>query len=257
MDEEELIETVRREAPLESADTAREVTTATLRTLGERITDGEASDLAVRLPEPLADALLDVPGEAEPFSLEEFTDRVSDRAGIEESNVIAGSRAVATAVSTVAADELETAREQLPAEFDLIFEPGGPVTEGAFLEAVRDRADLGSTGAARDAASATLRTLGERLSEGEAADLALYLPEPLEEELLYADDASATAYSFDEFTRRVSQREGVGRATAERHARAVGSVLAETASEREIEAARKQLPDPFGVVFDPPGDESE
>lgn len=256
MDEEEFIETVYQEAPLESADEAREVTTATLQTLGERITDGEASDIAVHLPEPLADVLVDVPGEADPFSLDEFTARVSDRAGVDESDVIAYSQAVATGISLAAADELKVAREQLPSEFDVIFEPGGPITQDELLETVSERAGFDSEEVARSVTSATLRTLGERLSAGEASDLALYLPEPLDEELVSADNESATDYSFDEFTQRIAQREGVEKADAEVHARAVGSALADAASEREVGAARKQLPDPFGVVFDPPTGEN-
>lgn len=252
MDEEELIETVRREAPRESAAEVREVMTALLRTLGERITVGEASDVAGHLPDPLADELLDAPDAADPFSLDEFTARVSDRAGIDEDDAIVYSQAVARGISQVAADELEVAREQLPPEFDVIFEPGGPITEDEFLDTVGERAGFDSGEAARRAISAVLRTLGERLSEGEAADLALYLPEPLDEELVHADDRSATDYSYDEFTRRISRRESVETAEAEVHARAVGSALADAASDREVGAARKQLPDRFGVVFDPP-----
>lgn len=256
MDEEEFIETVRREAPFESTDRIREITTATLRTLGERITDGEASDLAQHLPDSVAAALVDVSGEADPFSLDEFIARVSDRAGVDESDAVAGSRAVAAAVSVAAPDELDVAREQLPPAFDLIFEPGGPTTEDEFLETIRERAGLESRDAAWDATTATLRTLGERLSEGEATDLALYLPATLGEELGYAEEESATDDSFEEFTQRVAQREGVEKADATIHARAVGSTLADAVSERELDAARKQLPDPFGVIFDPPADET-
>lgn len=253
MQEEEFIDTVRQEGPFESREEARDVTSATLRTLGERITDGAAADVTPGLPENVGEMLTeDVPTEAEPFSLDEFTARVSDRAGVDESDVIPGSQAVATAVSRAAEDELDLAREQLPSEFDVIFEPDGPSTADEFLETVGERANLDSRDAARDAASATLRTLGERFSAGEATDLALYLPETLGEELVYADEETTTDYSFDKFVRRVSQREGVEKADAETHARAVGSTLADAASMREIGAARKQLPDPFGKIFDPP-----
>lgn len=252
MHEEEFIGTVRQEAPLESTDIAQDVTNATLQTLGERITDGEASDIAQHLPENVAKPLTDAPSEAEPFSLAEFTTRVSDRAGIEESDVVVSSRAVATALSTAAAAELENTREQLPTEFDVIFEPSGPITRDAFLETVQERANVESREAAQKVTSTTLRTLGERLSKGEAADLALYLPDTFADAILESDDESAMEYSLDEFVQRIAHREDVEQEDAKTHAQAVCSTLAEAASEREIDAARKQLPDPFGVIFEPP-----
>lgn len=252
MDDEEFIDTVRQEASLESKDTARDVTNGMLQTLGERITDGEASNIARHLPEDFAETLINASqGEAEPFTLEEFTERMSERSAVDDSRIIAHARAVATALS-VALEDIETVREQLPSEFDVIFEPSGPITETNFLETVQDRADLDSSEAARDAVTATLRILGERLSEGEAIDVALYLPDAFEDALLASDDKSATNYSFDEFVQRVSQREGVKKENAAVHAQAVCSTLAETASEREISAAKKQLPDPFGMLFEPP-----
>lgn len=252
MHEAEFIETVRRDAPIESEEVAAEVTLATLRTLGERITDGEAADVAEQLPRGLAEPLADAPGEADPFSLDEFTARVSDRAGVDDADVVPAARGVAAALSEAAPAELDAAREQLPTEFDVIFEPGGPIATDAFLETVSARAGVDSTDAARAATTATLRTLGERLSAGEAADLALYLPDPFAETLVESADASPTDDALDEFVRRIAEREDVERAAAKTHARAVCGTLAETAGERELDAAKKQLPDQFGVLFDPP-----
>ena len=250
MHEDEFIETVRQEASLDSADAAREATDATLRTLGERISDGEVDDIADQLPEGIAAPLVEAGGgPAEPLSLEEFTRRVDDRADVDAEAVVA-TRAVATALDE-ATDELGPAREQLPTEFDVVTEPGGPVTDDEFLEAVRERADLDSQDAARTATVATLRTLGERLSAGEAADLALYVPDALGEELREAGDDSATDYSLEEFVRRLSQRESVDVETARTHAQAACSVLAEAAGERELDAAAGQLPDPYGTLFEP------
>lgn len=258
MTEDDFFQTVRREAQLDSTDAARAVTTATLATLGERISDGEAEDLARDLPDPLARTLVEEgAGEAEPFSLEEFTGRVSDRAGIDESRVAVSARAVATALSEVAGAELETAREQLPAEFDLVFEPEGPITEATFLDRVRESPGVDSESEARTAITATLRTLGERLTEGEADDLAFHLPDPFAAELTEPDDESATDLSFDEFVRRVSQRASVEMGDARVQVRAVGSTLAEAVSERELEAAKEQLPDPFGTLFDRPTEDGE
>lgn len=251
MQGDEFLETIRQEASLDSNDAARNVAEATLRTFGERITDGEASDLARTLPAEFEEALTDVsPGEAEPFPLEEFTDRVSNRADVDESRVIEYSRAVATALAQDADVKLDAAREQLPSEFDVIFEPSGPIREDEFLETVQQRTNVDSSDVAREATTTTLRTLGERLSEGEASDLALYLPESFEETLTEATDESITAYSFDEFVDRVAEREGVENETARIHAQAVTGTIVETVSENELDAMENQLPDQFRVLFE-------
>lgn len=151
-----------------------------------------------------------------------------------------------------AEDSLDAAREQLPAEFDLIFEPGGPIREEEFLETVRDRAGVDSIDEARNAVEATLTALSERLTEGQAADLALYLPDEFEDWATASSGDEAEPLSLDEFAARVAQYEGVEKREARRHVHAVGSTVAEAASDREVENAGKQLPDPFGTIFEPP-----
>ena len=55
--------------------------TATLETLNERLTGGEAKDLAAQLPKEVQPALQPKTEEAEAFSLEEFYRRVAEREG--------------------------------------------------------------------------------------------------------------------------------------------------------------------------------
>lgn len=117
----EFLETVRREAPLESEDAARDVAVATLQTMGERISDSVASDVADDLPDHFADALTSEAGEAESFEIDEFEGRVSERADVPEGTVVEHARAVATAVAE-ASDGLDAAREQLPDPFGVVFE---------------------------------------------------------------------------------------------------------------------------------------
>ena len=256
MHEHEFLDTVRQEAPLDSEDAARTVTEATLQTLGERISDTVAADLATVLPDELTTPLIEAsPDEAEPFSLDEFIDRVSDRAESPTSDAATRqARAVVAALSVVADDELQDVREQLPTEFAVIFEPDGPFEKDEFLDTVQQRAGVESVETAEQATTATLRTLGERLTTGEAADLALYVPDEFEDSLVQSGDNDATGYSLDEFTEHVAQRENIDPDTARRHMRAVGSTLAELVSDHELDAAKKQLPDPFGVVFEPPAE---
>jgi uncharacterized protein (DUF2267 family) len=247
MDEERFIETVRREAPLASGAAAREVTEATLHTLGERITDGEAEDLARHLPNELVAALAEEPpGEAEPFPLEEFVARVSERAAIEESDVVPVAGAVATALEEAVPEaEFEAAREQLPPAFDAVVEPGGPATAEEFLDTIRERADLDSRDVARDVARATLRTLGERLTGGEAEDLAAPLPMEIDRYLLEAE--SGQRFDWQEFLDRVWEREGMrdpdDRADAAYHARAIMDIVAGAVPPGELEQVRDQLPE--------------
>lgn len=252
MNEQEFLDAVRRDAPIESADDARAIADAVLETLGERVTDGAAADLADQLPPPLGESLIDVdPDEADPFPLETFVERVSDRAGIDEEDVVLRSRAVVAALAEATGDDFETVREQLPDRYDLLVEPAGPITQRAFLEAVRRRAGLDSIDSTRVVTDATLRTLGERLSAGDAEDLALYLPDEIGQALV-SPGGGAVDYDLEGFVERVADRLGADRRAARSHVRAVCSVLAEAASERELAAAKTQLPDQFGAVFDPP-----
>lgn len=99
-------------------DQAAVLVRATLLTLAERLTGGEARDLAAQLPKPLRDAL-DKRGEtAEPFELDEFIRRVGERAGIADAD---RARDVVRAVSdtlgeAVTAGELADVMAQLPKE---------------------------------------------------------------------------------------------------------------------------------------------
>src|SRR3954469_8784307 len=104
---------------------AEAVTRATLETLSERITRGEAKDLASQLPKQLQDPVLADPSpEAEAFGLEEFERRVAVRAGLPRDEVEDGIRAVLTTVrEAVTGGEFEDIVQQLPDEFWRVIEP--------------------------------------------------------------------------------------------------------------------------------------
>ena len=89
------------------------LTRATLSTLAERISGGEARDLAAHLPGPLQDALLPASEEAEAFGFNEFVHRVAERSGHDV-------RVSRTAVEAV----MSTLRDALtPGEFDDVLSP--------------------------------------------------------------------------------------------------------------------------------------
>jgi uncharacterized protein (DUF2267 family) len=116
-----------------------------------------------------------------------------------------------------------------------------------FIGQVQQRAQLPGTGQAVHAIHATLETLGERLTGGEANDLASQLPTEIGHYLHLGKVQEK--YGMDEFFDRVSEREGVELGTAMHHARVVMSVLTEAVSSGEIEDARAQLPEELKWLF--------
>lgn len=73
-----------------------------------------------------------------------------------------------------------------------------------FLGELQHRAELPSQGDTERVARAVLQTLGERLGEGEAQDLASQLPKEIDRYLETTD--SGQQFSFGEFTQRVADR---------------------------------------------------
>jgi uncharacterized protein (DUF2267 family) len=108
-----------------SREEAEEVTHATLQTLAERITGGEADDVASQLPKRLKDALLTTNEQAEPCGLEEFKRRVSERsAGIDDTTHAI--RAVMTTLrEALTGGEFDDVMDQLPVEFGAVIAPVG------------------------------------------------------------------------------------------------------------------------------------
>lgn len=252
MQAEEFYERVRTEGKFESQTDVEAIVAATFETLGERIGDSQAEKLAADLPEELAAPLLEAtPDEAESFDLDEFLDRVSERAGVEESEALAGVRATFDATRDAADEgELADAREQLPAEFDLAFEAGEFASADEFVGGVGGRAGFDSVDDARNATTATLETLGERVSEGEMADLATYLPPEFAEVATTRSRERPPGFGVEEFVSRVADREGVDEDAAESHARAVLDALSDAVADREFRRARTQLPDEYDALFE-------
>lgn len=121
------------------------------------------------------------------------------------------------------------------------------------LDAVSDPAGLESRDAAERATLATLRTLGEHVSAGEAEDPADELPRDLAEAVTDRSDETPESFSVEAFADRVAereQREDPDRAEATRHVRAVMAALADAGLERELQEAREQLPNEFAALFE-------
>lgn len=115
-----------------------------------------------------------------------------------------------------------------------------------FLETVRNRTDLDSDDAAETATVATLRTLGVRISEGQAEEVADYLPDELAG-TLSIETEQATELSVEEFINRVenAEEEAGIEGDTEAHIEAVMETLAATIDDDQWRAVRTQLPESY------------
>jgi uncharacterized protein (DUF2267 family) len=99
-------------------DQAENLAHATLRTLADRITGGEAKDLAAQLPQPLKADLQKPREEAEAFDVDEFVRRVSQRAHVDENTARTGAMATMTTVrEAVTPGEFDDITSQLPQDY--------------------------------------------------------------------------------------------------------------------------------------------
>ncbi|QLQ35492.1 DUF2267 domain-containing protein [Micromonospora robiginosa] len=107
-------------------DRAATLTAATLETLAERLTGGEALDLAAQLPKPLWGMLDPHPGTeaAERFGAAEFVARVARRADCDENTARGAARAVFTTLrEAISGGEFSDVVVQLPRDYRDMVEP--------------------------------------------------------------------------------------------------------------------------------------
>jgi uncharacterized protein (DUF2267 family) len=114
-----------------------------------------------------------------------------------------------------------------------------PSDHEAFTKQVAELAGIDGDLAER-ATEATLRTIGERISEGEAEDLARHLPDSLARVIV--QPGPAQPFPAEEFFRRVAEREGTDPESAEHHAAAVVAALARREGRKELHDMVSQLP---------------
>ncbi|OIB55640.1 DUF2267 domain-containing protein [Natrialba sp. SSL1] len=105
-------------------------------------------------------------------------------------------------------------------------------------QTVSDRTDVDEDSAA-DAIRAVLTTLGERLSEDQATDLAAQLPEEFGQHL--TEGESGQRFSEEEFVSRVGQRMETIELTDDRAVPAVLATVLESVDERERAAVVDQF----------------
>jgi uncharacterized protein (DUF2267 family) len=252
LDHESFVGIVQEAARVDRA-AAERATRAVLQTLAERISAGEARQLAEQLPPDLAPWLATDHG-AEPFDADEFIRRVARREEVELETAERDIRAVLLALSrSVSLEEFDDLLPELPKSFAPLLPRGervDPIAAEEFLRRVAERAGL-EAGAALRATGAVLETLAERISGGEVRDLIEELPLELHEPLRHGDalsNGAARPMSLKEFERRVAEREGVTPEEAREHARAVLATLREAVTRKEWLDVIAQLPEEYAAV---------
>jgi uncharacterized protein (DUF2267 family) len=255
MNTAEFLSTVEQEGHLPRPDAER-ATQATLTTLAERLSAGEARDVAEQLPSELR-PWLTAEGGPEPFHVDEFLRRVAERELVDPATAERHARAVMAALGrAVSPDELHDMASELPKDFEPLLavakpRPGGITPLETFVARVADRTRLDRDAALR-ATEAVLETLGERFSRGEVEDLAVELPPELRRPLERGDalsNGAARKMSLDEFLQAVAEREGATPEEAREHTRAVFATLREAISPKEFSDMTAQLPDEFSTVL--------
>jgi uncharacterized protein (DUF2267 family) len=255
-EEEQFLTTVAQHARL-SWEAAERATEATLTTLAERLSAGEARDLAAKLPPEIA-RWLRAEDQAGGFGADEFMRRVAEREGTDPATAARHARAVFAALARAVGprevadmtSELGKGYAPLLAGTDDAGEPEPALLAEEFVRRVADRAGIGEDGARR-AVEAVLETLGERISGGEVEDLVACLPEEFHEPLRRGNELSngaARRMSLDAFVRRIAEREGVTPDEAREQARAVFATLREAVPEHEFDDVVAQLPRDYAAV---------
>lgn len=117
-----------------------------------------------------------------------------------------------------------------------------------FVGQVQHELEYARFGQAVRAIRAVLTTLGERMPEGEATDLASPLPMEIDRYLIEAEHGQR--FGYDEFLTRVSEREGVDESDANYHAQQILVVVAEVVPPGNIEKARAGLPEEYDTLFE-------
>lgn len=117
-----------------------------------------------------------------------------------------------------------------------------------FTGEVQHRLELGTQGEAVRATRAVLSTLGERIQEGEATDLASPLPREIDYYVVSVDHGQR--FDHDEFVSRVAERAEVDEADAAFYGQALVALLAECVPGGEVDDLEASLPDDYADLFE-------
>ena len=112
-----------------------------------------------------------------------------------------------------------------------------------FTGEIQHRLELPGTGEAVRAIRATLMTLGRRLPEGNAEDLAASLPMEIKWYMTGAVEDHGQRFDWQEFVARVSELEEADPADAAYHARVIVDLVETQVPESDFRQLRDSLPE--------------
>jgi len=121
-----------------------------------------------------------------------------------------------------------------------------------FTDTVQEEGDFDSLSTAREATKAVFTTFGETIAEGEAEDIAAYIPQEFHGWLLTHDPESTQGFGLDEFYDRVAERGDVSTERAREWSEAVFDALARHAPARELGRIEVQLPPEYKTIMNWP-----
>lgn len=129
MQHDEFIGQVQAKAKLPTRGDAEAATRATLETLGERIPEGAATNLAGQLPSEIGEHLrrtieMGGVGSGERFDLDEFARRVAERGRMDEPTAVFRARVVLEVTGEATRDVLDKVRDSLPGELARLIDAG-------------------------------------------------------------------------------------------------------------------------------------
>ena len=112
-----------------------------------------------------------------------------------------------------------------------------------FTGEMQHRLEMANTGETLRAIRATLLTLGQRIPEGNAEDLAASLPIEIKWYMTGAVHEHGQRFDWKEFVERVSEIEGADPAEAAYHARVIVDFVRTQVPESDFQQLRDQLPE--------------
>ena len=253
---ERFLTTIREQTGLDR-DRAERAAMATLVTLGERLGEERAQELAADLPGRLATWLSDAPELAERFHVEAFVRRVAEREEGDPETASRHARAVLRAFARVApAYEVDDLVDALPHEFEpLLGDAARSCGRGPSPTCTRSRPSWiasasgpTSTSARPSAPPRWSSRCWPSSCRREVRDLQAALPGPFGEALERGrrrGRARPRPRPLDVTVAEIAQREGVDFDTAFRHLRAVVTTLAESLPPPELHDVLARLPRAF------------
>jgi uncharacterized protein (DUF2267 family) len=130
MEYSQFLNQVQQQGQLNSMDEAEDAARTTFEVLARRLPGSEAAQLVPHLPPELAQYFSEEStSPAEPFSLDEFFQRVNQDQGVDMPTASLHVRAVMDVLrESLTPEQFERLRSQLPGEFNSLFDTGGEET---------------------------------------------------------------------------------------------------------------------------------